>query len=554
MTNSKSSFLAKRSWRRRFVQSMRRCIGLERLEGRTVFASDFGVHLESQLFASTVTESQPIAMIQAISELQGRSESEPGLSIDETSESNRLFEVVSSPVSLISGDVIVIEVPKSAFKDLHVHGQYLLTYSYAQNYFSDAVNLSVLAIENDLRAQGQFDDFSNGFLESDVGGMRFFEAGSLSSGLVSSTHSSQLMSSESALVLASLTATTDFDAMIRVFDNPRFDSSDRSGQPRLLSGQLANEIRIEPDMTRATVLPDPGPTITRTIIVIRQPEGLILREEPAKQPELTELAVSNSSVGPRTAPRLAQNSNPSSVTKTGRPNVTISTIDIFQVRRSEVARPWLRSTVIPNPARQLDFGFEKMSPSVASSSIALPPSQSAVESKQERNTKWDTRVSATRLQPVEFLLTTRDLKIEKTANAEKKPVIATDVAMSSYSADRGVDVVADEFFSDPISANGLRASVGPGCSVGSGNYGVSQESGSEAWLMAVVSEMQRLGQYPRVATNRESWKNLVRSASQSTAGQALLATVSTIASQQRELNAFGSKSAWEFVIRPAKSS
>ncbi len=555
MINSKSSFTAKRTTRRRFAQSMRRCIGLERLERRSVFASDLGADLEPQLFACTANEIQPQAMVQPTSESQVRSDSES--SIYQASTPNRPVDVTISPVSFVNGDLLTFEVPTSSFDYLQVNGQYELTYSYSQNYFSDTADQALQA--NELRLLARSGDIDSWSANARASG-DYSDGASRSSELESVALEKQIQDSDGTVGLVRLTATTDFDATIRVFDHSQVDSGVGSGRFDFGDGQLPSKIRIEPNLTSATVLPDPGPTITRTIIVNRQAEGLVLEVQPTKQfgpakPDSSEPLVSvSSSNGPNSTPTSAPASGQTTVTKPFRPTVTIKTIDISQVRRNDVARPWLRSTVIQNPARQHDFGFAKKTTIVTSSSTTPVPSQPNGASRSEKSARWNSRVSATRLQPVEFLLAHRDLETEKVAVLEGKPTVATDVAMSSYSDASRIDRLENEVFTDWLNASELGIQTTSKRSEESSSPSTSAIHGSEAWLLAMATEMQRLAQYPPANANRDSWKSLVRSASESAAGQAFLATLSTIAVQQKEMNAFGSKSAWEYVNRPNLSS
>lgn len=553
MINSKSSFIARRVTRRRFAQSTRRCIGLERLERRTVFASDLGADLESQLFACTANEMQPQAVVQPITESQAQSDL--ASSIYQASTPSILTEIASSTVSLVNGDLITIEVPTSSFDYLQLSGRYVLTYSYAQNYFSDTDDQALQA--NAFRSIAQSSAIDSWSANTRGSVDNSLVARSRSSEQESAALENQVQASDRTAVLASLTATTDFDATIRVFENSQVDSGVGSGQFDFGARQLPSEIRIEPNLTNATVLPDPGPIITRTIVVNRQADGLVLEEQPTKQfgpakPDSSELLVSvSSSNGPNTTPTSAPASSQTSVTKPTRPTVTIKTIDISQMRRNDAARPWLRSTVIQNPARQHDFGFAKKT-TIATSNSTTPVPNGA--SRPEKSARWNSRVSATRLQPVELLLAPHELEAEKVAVLDGKPAIATDVAMSSYSDASLIDRLGDEVFIDWLNASGLGIQTASTRSEEPSKSSTSAIHGSEAWLMAMATEMQRIAHYPPANANRDSWKSLVRSASESAAGQAFLATLSTIAVQHKEMNGFDSKSAWEFVTRPKLSS
>ena len=107
---------------------------------------------------------------------------------------------------------------------------------------------------------------------------------------------------------------------------------------------------------------------------------------------------------------------------------------------------------------------------------------------------------------------------------------------------------------DWLSASGLGIQAGSLCAEESDSQSAPGKQGSEAWILAMTTEMQRLAQYPPANANRDTWKSLVRTASESAAGQAFLATLSTIAAQQKEISDFGSKSAWEYVTRPKQSN
>jgi hypothetical protein len=555
MINFKSSFSAKRSTRRRFVHSMRRCIGLERLERRTVFANDLGADLEAQLDACTAIEFQPQALLQPISESQVRSTSEA--SVYQQNVPNSLVEVSSSSVSIENGDFVIIEVPSSSFADMTIHDTYFLTYSYAQNYFSDIAGNATFVSNFQSQAQdNRIDSWSansRALADDSVG------SGSLFLEPVSNTTGNEVQMLDRTLVLASLSATTDFEATIRVYDNSQINPPMGAGQTDFGARQLPSEIRIEPNLTSATVLPDPGPTITRTIILNRQAEGLVLQEQPTKQigptkPEPMERLGSDGSISPNSAPTLAPASIQPSLAKTSRSTVAIKTIDISQVRRHDVARPWLHSSLIQNTARPRDFGFEKKPTIVTAGTATAPPAQPTIASKSEKSARWNSRVSATRLQPVEFLLAPSDLETEKVAVQQGKPLIATDIAMSGFAGAGRIDRLENDIFLAWLSANELGIQAGSLSSEESNSQSAPVRHGSEAWFLEATAEMQGLAQYPPANANRDTLKSLVRKASESLTGQAFLATLSTIAVQQKESSDFGSKSAWEYVTRPKQSS
>ena len=294
---------------------------------------------------------------------------------------------------------------------------------------------------------------------------------------------------------------------------------------------------------------DPGPTIVRTIIVNRQPNGLVVTDDASNKDSPTLKKPTDQVI--RFIPEQPSN----------RPTITVKSIDISQARRHEVARPWLHSSIIQNPARPREFDFEAKPSSVPVRSTSRLPSLASDESKSERFAKWNSRVSNTQLQPVDFLLANSDFGFgfEKGIAMERKRILATDAAISSYPDTSCLDSarvlgIEPEIAGNPLSFGAMLLGTRQSKSRDPEKDIILRQNSDDESFVDLVSGRYWMGNHPGVATARETWKNMVRSASESPVGQALLATLSTIAVQQPDINAFGTKSAWELVTKPVQNS
>ncbi len=505
MTILTSAFSAKRKVPIRHAQKMRRIIGLEFLERRTVFANDLIPFLAEvgNSVAAPASEAQATEL---------------------SSNRNSSVEVANSPISLLQGDRLRIEVPESSLNNLTANDSYSFRLSFSQNYF-EVVDYSHFAWASGNRSLAADSIYAGNF-------------GAIGSD--TQLPNSLVQDQDQTLILASLTARENFDGTLRIFDSVQDDAKSAIGDA---ADRPPNEVRIEPSVVGATVMRDPGPTVFWTVVVNRQPNGLVFNEEITKKESPT----------PDESTRKTIDSNP--VPQSIRPTIAVRTIDIAQARRHEVARPWLQSSIIQNPANSRpEFVFEKKSSAVSIQSHSPLPSPATNESKLERNTRWNARVSNTQLQPVDFLLAKSDIGIEKGIALERKRILATDAVISSYPDIAKMHGIEPEIAGNPLGLGAMLFGKRQAKTVDSEKYRILRQNSDDESLAAMVSQLRFAEKHLKVASTRESWKNMVRSASESTAGQALLATLSTMAGQQREINAFGTKTAWEFVTKPAQNS
>ncbi len=504
MTILTSAFRAKRKVPMRHAQKMRRIIGLEFLERRTVFANDLIPFLAvGNSLAAPTSEAQAVEL---------------------SSNRNSSVEIANSHLSLLQGDLLRIEVPEASLNNLPANDSYAFRLSFSQNYF-EVVDYSQYAWASGNRsiADNSIDAGNFGATGSDT---------QLPNSLVQDQNQTWL--------LASLTARENFEGTLRIFDSVQGDAKSAMGDA---ANRPPNEVRIEPSVEGATVMRDPGPTIVWTVVVNRQPNGLVFNEEITKKESPTP--------DKSTGKTIDSSPSPQSI----RPTIAVRTIDISQARRHEVARPWLQSSIIQNPASgRPEFVFEKKSAADSMRSQSPLPSSATSESKLDRNARWNTSVSNTQLKPVDFLLANSDFDIENGVALERKRILAMDAVISSYPVIARMHGFEAEIAGNPLSFGAMLFGMRQAKSRDSEKDRILRKNSDDESLVALVSQLRWVEKHPRVASTRESWKNMVRSASESTVGQALLATLSTMAVQQREINAFGTKTAWEFVTIPAQNS
>ena len=545
MKNSETSkYQIKRNARKHFRKVVQRSFGLECLEKRTVFANDLSPTLDELgiCFASLVEESRA------------------------ASNQNRTVEVSNSPLTLTQGDVIRFEVPEAILLQLTSLDTYEFQVYYSENYFSydSIIPFASGNVANDRAVQSIADTPKFGQLESDqftshqqvlgqqVLGQRGNDvldgrASSIErSGVDPLSDSSKLASQYSSIVLASLTASKEFDGTIRVFD---FNSDSIQHSSNAAIAGLPNEVRIEPRVTVPTAMRDPGATLVKTIIVNRAATGLLVSEENGRivatsndMPATAEL--------PETMPTVSPKED-SSEQKPSRSVVTLKTIDISMVRRSEPARAWMRSSTIANPAIQRESDARRTASEgapIASTTFGKSAAESSKPSRRELS------VPGTHLQPVEFLLA-KNASDEDSANEMNAArILATDRAISDYSDSDPAENAkkweamglfpATSMQSEPFALNWLLAD----------REGVlDQQANADSWIEPRANPY--LNPSPGgIVLTRESWTNALRNASESAAGQAMLVSLTTLAVQHKDINVFGTKTAWEFVTKANQNS
>ncbi len=550
MKNSETPrYQIKRNARKHFRKMVQRSFGLECLEKRTVFANDLSPMLDevATCFASLVEESRAAP------------------------NQNRTVEVSNSPLTLTQGDVIRFEVPETILLQLTSLGTYEFQVYYSENYFSydSLIPFASGNAANDRTIQSIADQPQFRHLESDqfkadkqVLGQRVLgeqvlggsgndvlqgDSSSVErSGLDTHSDGRNLAGQYSTIVLASLTASQDFDGTIRLFD---FNSDSFLHSSSSAIAGLPNEVRIEPRITVPTAMRDPGATLVKTIIVNRAATGLLVSEENGSieatsndMPATAELPETTSTVSPK---------EDSSEQKPSRSVVTLKTIDISMVRRNEPARAWMRSSTIANPAIQRESESKQTASDAAVIALATSGKLAAESSKPNRR---ELRVPGTHLQPVEFLLAKSACDEDSADQMNAERILATDRAISDYSdsdpAENAKKWEAMRLFpatsmqSERSASNWLLAE----------REGVlDQHAIADSWIEPRANPY--LNPIPgSIVLTRESWTNALRNASESAAGQAMLASLTTLAVQHRDINVFGTKTAWEFVTKTNQNS
>ena len=523
--------VSSRASRKRFARMHSRSIGLECLERRSLMASDLAPFLQEAGGCLASEADQPSAVT---------SQSIP--SVERSVE-----EIANSPISLLEGDVIELEVPDFVLLNYTAQGSYALRVAYAQNYFSFATNA------------GSFDSLTldrsgaRDMLDSPLHNAMNASDARIASNAMDDNEAQLALSQSNAntaddytmLLLASLTATQDFDGNVRMLDYADQKSVvNASGD----SDRLPSEIRIEPKLTAPTALRDPGPTVIKTIVVNRIADGLAVSESTSSQP------AQESKGQPETpAPNIStQDATPS---RPSRSTINLKTIDISQSRRSDTNRSWIRSSAIPNSSHPKDFGFQAKPTSAASHArLNAPASPADIESNAKPQRKAGTQNAGTKLVPVEFLLSKNLNDLDRTYSMHEQNGqhgMATDQAIREFMEESENPLELDPL--EQLRDLGLlAASRVQSDDTAKTGTAVRIDDSSNDWSNAAILYMQ--GVQLGVASNQESWKRMLRTASESAAGQMVLASLSALVAQKGEANAFGSKSAWEFVNKPPKNS
>ena len=157
------------------------------------------------------------------------------------------------------------------------------------------------------------------------------------------------------------------------------------------------------------------------------------------------------------------------------------------------------------------------------------------------------------LQPVEFLLAESVVDLDGETAMDTERIRATDQAMSYFAENAGTEILKDwgESSLIPVSLSPLNDTVSNPLVLANNrmpDWGRNNET-----MLAQLRYLVLISIHSGVASNKESWKNVVRSATESGVGQAMLATLASLAVQHRDMNAFGTKSAWEFVTKSAET-
>ncbi len=532
-SNTNSAYRAKRNARWRFCQRVHRSIGLECLENRTVFASDLSPLLDDvgSCFASPVQESR-------------------------VTQSNIAVEVSNSQLSLIQGDVIRIEVPESILLQLTDRDSYELQVFFSENYFSDETNTRGALAAHDVARQTIADTLllsqplSSQPISSQQG-LGLQALGELYQShrnvlAMPSSNNDNLFGSYSSIVLASLTASTDFEGTVRLFDFVPVTSQPSTNGA--LEG-LPNEVRIEPRVTVPTAMRDPGATLVKTIVVNRAASGLSVSQENSRIESATNEGSATAALPE--APTIAAPTENSSEQQQSRSVVTLKTIDISMARRNETSRPWMRSSTIPNPANQQESGSKRTASESAPDAVT-----SIVKTEAESNkpTRRELRVPGTQLQPVEFLLAKSTVDEEGVMEGDMERILATDRVFRAYSDEESVRTLQYWGEAGPFPSSLLQFEQPTSKWLTAKNDPILEQDLNEIALLSQLANLYFTPIHGGVASNKESWKNVLRSASESTAGQAMLASLTTLAVQLREISTFGTKSAWEFVPKTTPNS
>ncbi|MCY2982728.1 MAG: hypothetical protein NTY15_03730 [Planctomycetota bacterium] len=520
MRSSKSA--AYQARRKTFCRLAQRRFGLECLEKRTVFASDLSDFLNEAgvCFESAAEESR----------------STPTPSV------NRTVEVANSQLSLLQGDALRFEVPASLLLQLTDRDSYQLQVFYSENYFAYDSNML-----QSRPSEVIYGDIGAGSLLANAAeSHRQVLADRQNDQNVTDKPASDFdyaTGEYSAILLGSLTASSDFDGYVRVFDlvqEPGLGSTNAS------ITELPNEVRIVPRVTVPTAMRDPGATLVKTIVVNRATNGIFVATENSRIE-----SVANDGIGDADATDSRTTDAPPATSdeqKQSRSVVTLKTIDISLARRNEVSRPWLRSSSIPNPVRQRESDLIETA-SRAMTIVSTPPTKSDAESNKP--TRRELRVPGTKLQPVEFILAESIIDLDGVRPRDRDRIRATDQAISDYTENEwtessqawgqsGLMQMSLIELNDPVSKPLFLA-----------DNRISAWDRSNKTMLAQLEDWYFLSIHSGFASNKESWKNAVRSASESVVGQAMLASLTSLAVPHRDMNAFGTKTAWDFVTKSA---
>jgi hypothetical protein len=525
MKSSKTSAnQARRNARRQFCKLTYRCFGIECLEKRTVFASDLFSMLDEVgvCFASPVEESRTATSI------------------------DRTVEIATSDLSLIQGDFIRFEVPESILLQLTDRDSYQLQVFYSENYFLYEPNTR--AAPSNGANDGQTSQPSSD-QRAQYGSLLAEQP--LSNGNIFDTavgNSGQMVRQDSVVGLASLMASRDFEGTIRLFDLVH-ESSLRSTDATIAG--LPNEVRIEPRVTVPTAMRDPGATLVKTIVVNRAASGLVVSEDNSRIESTVKEGAATAEKPETTSTATTTTTSDSSDQKPRRTVVTLKTVDISMARRTETSRPWIRSMTIPNPFDRRESEWKRTD----SESVPIA-STSSVKLRAESNKpmRRELRVPGTQLQPVDFLLAKSTDDTLEGEQVTPERILAIDRAISEYSDSQSLETLHNWDDTGWFDRNFLEFDQPTSIPHLTDSEQVLVRGLIGNTMQLQLSNLYFLSIHNGIASNKESWKNAVRSASESTAGQAMLAGLTTVAVQHRDINAFGTKSAWEFVTKTAQSS
>ena len=517
MKSSKTSTnKARRNARRQFCKLADRCFGIECLEKRTVFASDLFSMLDEVgvCFASPVEESRAATSI------------------------NRTVEVANSDLSLIQGDVIRFEVPESILLQLTDRDSYQLQVYYSENYFFYEPNTHAPPSKKVLDGLPGANNLSSGQQLSSDGNV-FDNA---------VRNGRQLNLQDSMVGLASLTASSDFEGTIRLFNLVQ-ESSLRSTSAAIAG--LPNEVRIEPRVLVPTAMREPGATLVKTIVVNRATSGLSVSENNSRIESTTKDGAATAEKPETTSTSTTTPTSDSSDQKTRRTVVTLKTVDISMARRTETSRPWIRTLTIPNPADRRESELKRTDsetvPAASTSSVKL-------RAESNRPTRRELRIPGTQLQPVEFLLAKSSIDTVEGEQLTMERILAIDRAISEYSDNPSVETLPNWNDTERFHLNFFESDQPTSIPLSTESDRDFVRDRNENTTQKQLAKLYFLPIHRGIASNKESWQNAVLSASDSTAGQAMLASLTTMAVQHRDTNAFGTKSAWEFVTKAAPNS
>jgi hypothetical protein len=506
--------------RKTLCRLSQRSFGLEFLEKRTVFASDLSnFHNEAGVFLASPAE-----------ELR----STPNSSV------NRAVEVANSQLFLLEGDILRFEVPASILFQLEYRDSYQLQVFYSENYFAYESNML-----QSLPSEVIYDDNGAGTLVANAASSHQWALAErqIDYGVPVMPASDNRSSADafSEILLASLTASSDFDGYVRVLDLAQ--EADLSATNPAIAG-LPNEVRIEPRVTVPTALRDPGATLVKTIVVNRAASGVSVSRESSRIESVANDGASDADTTDSGA------TNTTTVTseeqKQSRSVVTLKTIDISLARRNETSRPWLRSSSIPNPARQRES--ELTVTTSRATEIASTPF-TALDAESNKPTRRELHVPGTQLQPVEFLLAESVIDHDDVTAMDTDRIQAIDQAMSCFAENAGAEISKawGESRLEPVSLSPSDDPFSKPLPLADNQIATWERSNKT--ILSQLEDLVFISIHSGVASRKESWKNAVRSASESVAGQAMLASLTSLAVQHRDMNAFGTKSAWEFVTK-----
>ena len=473
-----------------------RCLGLEWLERRRLFANDLFSAMVDSHFASETEQIAPL------------SDSKPDTSQIHLQLPERLLgeAIGSSQLEVMDGDQVQITVPR---QDLRVSFDENGTAQFRISYPSSFLTLTGPMERSqtlELRGIAQWVLIAN---------------------------------EDGSLVLASFDTRKDFKGKVTLYDSgvlqPGVEVTTSD-----LADSLPSEVRIEPVAQTNAATPVYSQMIELDFVLQRQPNGNVLAQlsvVPSDSSVKTNLVLPSEPAGLNSLEgfeglelvddRKADlpDETAENPTKRGR---NVATIDISIGRRSDPSRPGSPRITRRCAEETVGFGFEL--PESNGDIVPLAVPKDADPARLDRTPRWDVRVASTQLQRVDFLLSGNGSPPNAQASAEK---------------------ITDELFSEftsPIPIDHF---------IHAGKFNMTKPHASDSAKLHfsrdrliddIAEELEWAKRFPWSAL----WNEAVEAASGSPAAQVMLFGLTTYMVHQRDLDTPDGKLAWEYVTHSPK--